>query len=154
MRQIVLFLYLVLCGVIIFSCNNINQKKFEFFYYPSRNIYFDVADNFYLYSLDGGKTWDSINVNSNKQPATLGEKKIIYSTTSEVWLNNQQHLTQYNGHAIDITANDSSMFEAALAADRKAKKPKATAPSSSIPRRQQSEKKAGFFQRLFGKKHK
>jgi len=152
MRQLVLFLSSFICAVIVFSCNNISQKKFEFFYYPSKNVYYNVADNFYLFSLDGGKTWDSLNIKSNKDPQTLGEKKIIYSTTSEVWLDNKQHIAQYGGHVVDITANDSISSDAGLAADRKTKKEKATITTTS--HKQTPAKKPGFFQRLFGKKHK
>jgi hypothetical protein len=148
MRQISLFLSLVICGAIICSCNNITQKNFEFFYYPSKNVYYDVTNSLYLYSLDGGKTWDSLSVKAAKEPATLGSKQIIYASTPEVWKDNQQHINQYNGRAINITDSDSSSKNN-LAADRKIRKPKAAITITN----KQPEKKPGFFKRLFGKKN-
>jgi hypothetical protein len=147
MRQISILVSFLLCGVIILSCNNSTQKKLEFYYYPSRNVYYDVSNSLYLYSLDGGKTWDSINIKTNKEPAILGNKRIIYSTSADVWKDNAQHLSEFNGQAINITNNDSSIN---LVAERKIKKARAAVPAMNTPK---PEKKPGFFKRLFGKKN-
>jgi hypothetical protein len=134
--------------MMILSCDDIGQKKFEFFYYPERNVYYDVSNSMYLYSLDGGTTWDSLHAKMNKDSATLGSKEIIYSTTPDIWTDNETHIKQYNGHAINITGND-SLSQNDLAAERKAKKVKVSATNSE----KKSEKKPGFFKRLFGKKN-
>ncbi|HEY2728199.1 MAG TPA: hypothetical protein VGI61_13570 [Parafilimonas sp.] len=134
--------------MILLSCTNTaTQKKFEFYYYPSRNVYYDVLNSLYLYSLDGGKNWDSLIVKTNKEPATLGTKRIIYSNSPAVWKDNAQHVSEFNGEVINITDNDSSL-QTNLAADRKIKKAKA--PVMNVPK---PEKKPGFFKRLFGKKN-
>ena len=148
MRQFSKLFFLSLCSVIILSCNDTTPKKFEFYYYPSRNVYYDVTNSLYLYSLDGGKTWDSLQVNSNKEPATLGTKRIVYSTSHDVWKDNAQHIHEFNGQVINITGNDSSSLQTDLAADRKMKKAKTPAINTPKP-----EKKPGFFKRLFGKKN-
>jgi hypothetical protein len=140
----------VVCSVFILSCNNAGNQKFEFYYYPARNIYYDVAMKEYLYSLDGGTTWDSINIKTNADvTSTLGTKRIIYSTTPEIWRDNSAHIQQYNGHAINIMTNDTTVSGEDLAADRKLKKPKTTGTNAVKP----SEKKPGFFKRLFGQKN-
>lgn len=103
----------------------------------------------YLYSLDDGKTWDSLNIKTDKDPATLGEKQIIYSTSPEIWLENEQHRNQYNAKTINIITNDSSDITKNLAAERKIKK--------AIPQKTEEkkpEKKRNLFQRIFGKKNK
>jgi hypothetical protein len=150
MRQLSLIFFLLLSGAFIFSCNNITQKNFEFFYYPSRNVYYDVTNNMFFYSLDGGKIWDSLKTKMDKDPATLGAKQIVYSSTPAIWLQNQQHINQFNGHAINITNNDSDSFSKDLAAERKIKK----ASDVTTQQNKKPEKKLTFFQRLFGKKNK
>ncbi|MEO8712399.1 MAG: hypothetical protein ABI405_09770 [Parafilimonas sp.] len=134
--------------MMMLSCDDAGQKKFEFFYYPERNVYYDVTNSMYLYSLDGGTTWDSLHAKMNKDSTTLGSKEIIYSTSPGVWADNDAHIQQYNGHIINITGND-SLSQNDLAAERKAKKIKAAATKSE----KKSEKKPGFFKRLFGKKN-
>jgi hypothetical protein len=144
-----LFFILTAAGVIFNSCNNIAQKKFEFFYYPQLNVYFDVANNQYFFSLDGGKTWDSVYSRINYEPSILGDRQILYSTAHAIWDNNEQHLKQYNGHSINIIDEDTVVITHDEVADRKIKKIKPVLTDSN----KQPEKKPGFFQRLFGKKH-
>ena len=148
MKQIFKLFTLFICSVVFLSCNNITQKKFEFYYYPSRNVYYDVANSLYFYSLDGGKNWDSLNVPSNKEPVTPGTKRIVYSTSLDIWKDNAQHVSEFNGHVVNLI-RDSNSLQTDLAADRKIKKVKA--PVMNVPK---PEKKPGFFKRLFGKKNK
>jgi hypothetical protein len=148
MRQIIILVSFLLCGAVILSCDNPSTKKLEFFYYPSRNVYYDVSNSLYLYSLDGGKNWDSISIKTNKEPATLGVKRIIYSTSADVWKDNAQHVSEFNGQVINITGNDSNSLQNNSVAERKIKKQKA--PVMNVPK---PEKKPGFFKRLFGKKN-
>lgn len=131
------------------SCNQDNQQKFEFYYYPYRNVYYDVANNLYLFSVDGGHTWDSIKATTDEQPATLGEKKVVYSATHAVWIDNNEHRHDFNGRLIDVTKTNNENTETNLAADRKAKQTVLATPAVK-----QQEKKLNFFQRLFGKKNK
>ncbi len=151
MKQFIFLLCrFVACCLFILSCNNSGNQKFEFYYYPERNIYYDLATKEYLYSLDGGTTWDSLNIKTNADvTSTLGTKRIIYSTIPEIWRDNSAHMNQYKGHAINIMANDTSVSSEDLAAERKLKKPKATVTNAI----KSSEKKPGFFKRLFGQKN-
>jgi hypothetical protein len=143
-----LFFILITASVAFSSCNKITQKKFEFFYYPQLNVYFDVAAREYFFSLDSGKTWDSVYSNTNAEPATLGNKQILYSDTHAIWDSNEEHLKQYNGHAINIIYSDTVSVTQDEVTDRKTKKIKSVTADTKQP-----EKKPGFFQRLFGKKH-
>jgi hypothetical protein len=144
----------LLCCVILFSCNTTTQKQFEFIYYPSRNVYFDVANKLYFYSLDGGSRWDSLQVTGTNQPAIPGPQQTIYSTTPDILANNAQHLRQYNGTVMNITGNYADSINGELVAERKIKKVKATpAITASSGEEKKTEKKPGFFKRLFGKKN-
>ena len=151
MRRIILFLFVSIYSLIISSCDNLTQKRFEFFYYPAKNIYYDVADKFYLYSLDGGRTWDSARVTTTAAPATLGDKETIYSTTHEIWMQNNEHIKQFNAHLIDIAGMDTAVSNQDLVAERKAKKIRIVTDTETS---KEPEKKPGFFKRLFGKKNK
>jgi hypothetical protein len=149
MRQLLSELLLIVYCCILISCNRKDQEKFEFYYYPSANVYFDVANNLYLFSVDGGQTWDSIEATTDKQPALLGEKQVVYSATPAVWIDNREHRHEFNGQLIDVTSESSDKINKDLAADRKSKQP-ASSTSATKP----TEKKPNFFQRLFGKKNK
>jgi len=153
MRQIISLFFLSMSCMIVFSCNSITQKKFEFFYYPARNVYYDVNNNLYLYSLDGGKTWDSLSVVMNSEPAIPGGKQIIYSATPAVWTENEEHIKQYNGKVINITGSDTGNSKEDPVAERRAKKTKSSDITASTNTAKKTDKKPGFFKRLFGKKN-
>jgi len=150
MRRIILFLFLSICSGIFLSCDSLTQKRFEFFYYPAKNIYYDVAGKYYLYSLDGGNHWDSLRATTPGDPAILGNKEIIYSPTPEIWLQNDAHVKQYNAHVINIAGIDTDLSSQQLVADRKTKKVRIAKDTQTT---KEPEKKPGFFKRLFGKKN-
>ncbi len=80
------------------SCNNnYNEAQPSFYYYPKVNVYYDATRANYIYSLDSGKTWDSMVDKLNKVPTTLGKKVIIDSPVSEVWKANEMHRKLYGG---------------------------------------------------------
>jgi hypothetical protein len=146
-----LFLFLSICSWGFLSCNSFTQKRFEFFYYPAKNIYYDVAGKFYLYSLDGGNHWDSVRATTTAESAALGNKEVIYSPTPAVWLQNDAHVKQYNAHVINITGIDTGLSNQDLVAERKTKKARI---ATKMETTKEPEKKPGFFKRLFGKKDK
>jgi hypothetical protein len=145
----ILFCFSVVFSLMICSCNNVLQKDYEFYYYPEKNTYYDVVHKEYIYSLDGGETWDSLFVASGKEPGTLGTKRILHSKQHSIWLNNAEHIQQYNGRAVNVLASDTTASNQALAAERKIKK-----AASTTTQKKEPEKKPGFFKRLFGKKNK
>lgn len=132
-----------------FSCNEINNNtKFEFYYYPSKNVYYDVSNAEYLYSLNGGANWDTLHKKMETEPATLGNKQIIYSNTREILDSNESHRRLYGGDLLNILSADSSLSQDDVVTERKLpRKPK---PVAAVSKR--AEKRPGFFKRLFGKK--
>lgn len=103
----------------------------------------------FLFSVDGGQTWDSVDAVTDNQPAILGDRKIVYSTTHAVWIDNSEHRHEFNGRLIDVTKTFGDQPGNSDAADRKVKQTVSTTPAEKKP-----EKKLNFFQRLFGKKNK
>ena len=136
------------------SCNETGfiKKQFVFYYYPSKNVYYNVANNQYTYSVDGGRTWYSFKPTSNTEAATLGGKQIINSDNEQPWNINEIHRKQYNGTLISVADAD-SIAQPDVVSDKKiiTKKPKL-----NVEEPPKKEKKPGFFKRLFGggKKHK
>lgn len=141
--------------VVQLSCNNTSvQQQATFYYYPKSNVYFDVAKQVYLYSLNGGKSWEALSINSPNPPATLGDRVVIYSATDSIWKDNEAHRKQYAGVLYNISNDSASASLAGPASERKiAKKYK---PQTSVANDNVKKEKPlrRFFNRLFGKRKK
>lgn len=130
------------------ACNNEGTaKKFQFYYYPARNIYYDVANTEFVYSVNGGKTWETFKKELGKDPATLGSREVIYSDSQQPWNNNAADIEKYKGKVFSVTDEDTTT-QASAASDKKIVKKTETETSNN-----KKEKKPGFFKRLFGKKN-
>jgi len=143
-------LAIIFCSIAV-ACDNMRpDTRFEFYYYPSKNLYYDVSNALYVYSLNGGRNWDTFYKKMGREPVTLGKKQIIYSSVRDPWDSNEVHREIYGGYLLDIPDADSTTLQKNTATERKfPKKPK---PVAAVPD-QNTEKKPGFFKRLFGKKH-
>ena len=139
--------FLLLCSVIIFSCNKGAHQKFEFIYYPARNIYYDVTNAEFVYSVNGGKTWETFKKDLDKDPATLGSREVIYSNSMQPWDSNETHIKLYNGHLFSVADEDTTALSSKISDKKTIKKAKPVTESTK------KEKKPGFFKRLFGKKN-
>jgi hypothetical protein len=131
----------------LIACNNGGEKKFQFYYYPARNIYYDVANAEFVYSVNGGKTWETFKKDLGKDPATLGSKEIIYSDSQQPWTNNATDVKKYNAKLFSV-ADEDTVANTEIASDKKIIKKANPATEST-----KKEKKPGFFKRLFGKKN-
>jgi hypothetical protein len=142
------FLFIVFLSLHLFACNNNDAaKKFEYYYYPARNIYYDVANAEFVYSVNGGKTWETFKKDLGKDPATLGSREIIYSDSQQPWDSNEADIKKYNGKLFNVGDEDTTV-QANGVSDKKIIKK--TNPVTIEPKK---EKKPGFFKRLFGKKN-
>ena len=141
--------------IAVFSCHQVQtDTKFEFYYFPARNVYYDVANARFIYSLNGGKIWDTLYKKMETEPPTLGKKQIIYSNVSDPWDSNEVHRNRYGGYLLDIPDVDSTTSEKILVTERKTPNRSTTAAASPVTKSDnKTEKKPGFFKRLFGKKH-
>ena len=155
----VLLLIIIIVSTVFFavSCQGNNSQDVDeenqFYYYPQKNVYFDVDKKAFFYSLDGGKSWDSITNAADKEPQTLGEKIIVYSVDSRVYKDNAAHRKLYNGRLIDIIDADTA-FASALpeATERKVQKKK-----TDDEKLEEDEPIKGlnkFLNKLFGKHSK
>ena len=154
--RITLLCKILIVGVCSFAasaCSTQADQKFEFYYYPARNVYYDLSNSRYIYSLNGGKTWDTLYKKMDSEPATLGKKQIIYSRIANPWDSNAVHINRYGGILLDVPDVDSNAVRDIVVAERKSTVKTKPAASSSTGNDNKAGKKPGFFKRLFGKKH-
>ena len=159
MKRVVWFIIIVVSlQLFLVSCqskNNQEEKEnFEFYYFPKKNVYYNVEKKNFLYSLDGGKTWDSVLSISDKEPATLGEKIIVYSDDYNVYKDNPAHRKLYNGRLYNIISADTAMAIAAPeVTERKVQK-----RTAEVKPEQEEEKVVKglkkFLNKIFGKHKK
>ena len=142
--------------VVVASSSCMSKKteelpKYQFYYYPNVNMYYDVAAGQYIYSLDSARTWNTINEISQEKPATLGNGVVLYSDQKQVWKQNEEHRVQHNGSMFNIpeTKTKLASVEGEVKERKVARKP-------TVQQAEEPKKKglAKFFNNLFGKKNK
>lgn len=136
------------------SCNNevASKKELQYYYFPKTNIYYDVAEANYIYSLDSGRSWQKVNnFKMNEPPLTLGGKIIISGNGEEIWKDNESHRSLYGGMLYNVITRDTSFLLADNAVKTTENKKSGYKSDSTISN---PKKKRNFFQRLFGKKNK
>ncbi len=158
MQHILSYLFFTACIVFInafVSCTNSNSDKAQssLYYYPKANVYYDAIRANYIYSLDSGKTWDSMSDKLNKVPTTLGKEVIIDSPISEVWKANELHRKLYGGRLLNILSADTGIAIKTAPPKKVTLIVKANTDTIKInvdtPR-----KRKGFFRKIFGKKNR
>jgi hypothetical protein len=100
-----------------------------------------------VYSVNGGKTWETFKKDLGKDPATLGSREIIYSTSQQPWDSNESDIKKYNGKLFSVVDEDTTAQTGLVTEKKIIKKPKPETEENK------KEKKPGFFKRLFGKKN-
>lgn len=138
------------------SCNNTNtEKQVEFYYYPKSNVYYNVEKNAYLYSLNGGKSWENLILSSEDPPATLGEKIVLYSATDSIWKDNEAHRKLYAGVLYNVATNDSTTTAVASHVTERRSSRKFKSQDAGTDETVKKEKPLRrFFNRIFGKRKK
>ncbi len=155
MKRVVLFIITFMSlQLFLVSCQSNNprdeKENYEFYYYPKKNVYYNVEKKNFLYSLDGGKTWDSTVSASDQEPATLGEKIIVYSADYDVFKDNTAHRKLYNGRLYNITGSDITVAPAVPEATERKVQKKATAAK---PKQEEEKVVKGlkkFLNKIFG----
>lgn len=140
-----------------FSCKRNNSVVAEnvVYYYPENNIYYDASRSNYYYSLNGGRSWDSMVFKGTGYGAVLGHKVSLERTGNKVWENNEKNRKDYNGVLLNIVNNQTISLSKADSIS----KIKAIAVVKSLPEviaKEEPPKKGlrKFFNNLFGKKKK
>ena len=79
-----------------------DTNKTAFYYYPEKNVYYNITKKTYLYSLDGATTWDSMYDASSRRTKLLGKSVTIYFPGDSIWKDNLLHRERYNGMTYGI----------------------------------------------------
>ncbi|MCW3108261.1 MAG: hypothetical protein JWQ09_2767 [Segetibacter sp.] len=92
------------------GCNSEKHKgELQFYYYPDKNVYYDPVKKDFWYSLNGTKSWSKFTNANNVEPATLGEKVVIYSSKADVYRDNENHRKLYAGRLYSISTGDTGI---------------------------------------------
>jgi len=92
MKKILLFLFLV--AGFAFSGRS---QPLKFYYYPSANVYYDVANKHYIYADNG--TWTTVQVLPSRIHIVKTPRVVVYNATPEVWHLNSAHVKKYKNTA-------------------------------------------------------
>jgi hypothetical protein len=89
MKKIILALAFIIS---LMSVQSAGAQQLRFYYYPSSNVYYDIAGHQYIY-LDNG-TWLTV---TSLPPgvAVTGRKVLIRHSGKNVWVNNKVHKAKY-----------------------------------------------------------
>jgi deoxyxylulose-5-phosphate synthase len=158
MRKAVLFMVMVMSiGLFALSCQSSGSQEvneeYQFYYYPQKNVYFDVEKKSFYYSLNGGKSWDSLASTSDQEPLTLGDKIIVYSADNRVYKDNAAHRKLYNGRLINIADADTS-FVSAMPEVAARKLPKRKTAQDTLEENEPIKGLTKFLYKIFGKHNK
>ena len=130
--------------------------EYEFNYYPDRNIYYNVEASKFIYSIDGGKTWENFSPGSRVDQSLLGKSEKVYSKTQEVWKENEAHLKMYEGKIYTLVNEQDK--NVAPGTEEVSDKRLASSGGGGAARKSGAAPKKkglkGFFNRVFGKKDK
>lgn len=152
-----LYLFVSVCFVLaISSCSEKTEAasvgKYQFYYYPKMNMYYDVAAGQYIYSIDSARSWLTVNETSSTQPPTLGDPQVIQTDSKQVWKQNEEHRQQYGGVILNV-ADATGSIAPTTDEVRERKAAKRTTRTQT----QDEQKKKGigkFLENLFGKRKK
>lgn len=140
-----------------FSCKTGNTTlENVVYYYPDRNVYYDSMDAKYYYSLNGGRSWDSMDCNQPGFNLIDSNRIAIEKTTEAIWTGNETHRKDYNGTLLNIV-NDKTIQLARDDSINKsrpvviAKQQQVTTITKEEPPKKGLKK---FFNKIFGKKKK
>ena len=156
--KILFFALFAVAGIFALSARTSGNKKppaqqsSTYYYYPKVNMYYDVANNIYIYLGDDGKTWQSAKQVTDKLSSGMGKKAVLINPPLPVWKSNAHHKMVYST-ALYASAKDFKKAPPKTSPPVVANKP-ATAKKAEVEQKD-VKKESGiekFFKRLFKKK--
>ncbi len=145
------------------SCktNSSQQSEDELYYFPEKNVYFDIKNAKYYYSLDSTASWDSLTFNGKDYGSTLGEKIAIKMPPGNAWENNNADRKTYNGIILNVVNSRTILLAKQDSINRQRpriiiKTKNDIDPEEDLKVEEEPPKKGlkKFFNKLFGKKKK
>lgn len=72
-----------------------NAQRLTFYYYPSQNVYYNVASHDYLYYDDGTANWVTVRTLPPRIVINRTPRYTVYYNGPEVWRDNGLHKGKY-----------------------------------------------------------
>jgi hypothetical protein len=94
MKKIFFALFMLAAFAVSAEAQKTTRKKMKFYYYPTANVYYDVATNQYAYDSSG--TW--VYVQTLPSSIEVGDntaKYEVWHDTPDVWIDNKVHKVKY-----------------------------------------------------------
>ena len=150
MTHVALILNLV---VFFMSCDNTKDNlKFRFYYYPQQNLYYDIKNQKFYYSLNAAKSWKEYFSAINNDAETLGHKIEIASDDSVIYASNREHVKLYGGQVYDYNLQNTALVGVSEVNERKVtKKVPVVKPKIMVKQKKGIGK---FIDKIFGKDKK
>lgn len=160
MKIILALVVLIIIAVIGFSAikksSRQEEKDFQgttFYYYPKRNLYYDLDRKRYIFLSEDLKTWLYKKEVSREEQATLGKHSVITNPATPIWKDNGQHKLIYGVTLYTSPENvQKQFFEDSL--NSLPKKPTSLAKKNSPENKKDKKHKSGigkFFDKIFRK---
>lgn len=94
-KKVIMKKFLVMLAVVFaIGIKQASAQRLTFYYYPSSNIYYNVASHDYLYFDPGPATW--VTVKALPPGIVLTRTRYtVYHNGPEVWRANANHKTKY-----------------------------------------------------------
>jgi hypothetical protein len=73
------------------------NDAYKFYYYPKLNAYYDFQDGNFIYTIDGGETWQKKKPKNAKLPEKLSKKVMLSGPLPDIWKYNEVHRKAHNG---------------------------------------------------------
>lgn len=147
-----LFLIVIFLACAAQGCKQApKETNLEYYYYPKTNMYYSVSSGAYYFSLDGGKTWDTLRNEVAADTSMLGDKVVLYAPNDSIWADNEAHRMAYKGSLYNFYDEDTLQPIKGSVTDKPVAKKKVTKKPVAEP----EPKKKGlkkFFNKIFGKK--
>lgn len=135
------------------ACSSDKSKdRFQFYYYPDKNVYYDPLEKQFLYSLNGAKNWVAFADSTDTASVALGKKVLISADKEKVYEDNEKHRKLYDGRLYNVPIGDT----ATAAVSPEVVERKVTAKRPVTPGKRSTGKKSGnsigkFLNKIFGK---
>ena len=148
------YLFSFLLASVAPACKQTPQDtSLEYHYFPKTNMYYSVVSHLYFFSLDGGKTWDTLRNTDAADSAMLGEKVVLYAPNDSIWMDNEAHRTAYKGVLYNLYDVDTLQPTVGTVTEKPVVKKKVVKKQEEGVDEEKKKKGLGkFFSKIFGKK--
>lgn len=94
------FFAAVLLSLALVFGQKAEAQQLRFYYYPASNVYYDIANQRYIYP--SGGTWVTRGALPSRRTVLGTNRVVVYSSTPQVWRSNATHKAKYRGKSAAV----------------------------------------------------